>query len=160
MLPTLLLGYGNPDRQDDGVAWHILANVARQLGVAPLPPPGEDFPPGGGQPDLLFALQLTPEMAETIAGYARVCFVDAHTGAIPSELQMIPLKGEFQRSPFTHHLTAESCLALCQNLYHKHPESILVSVQGYQFGFAQSLSERTQELAAQAAQSILQWLAS
>ena len=28
---TLVIGYGNVDRQDDGAAWHILARLAKQL---------------------------------------------------------------------------------------------------------------------------------
>ena len=35
MNKTLLLGYGNPDREDDGVAWHVLSRVFRALGRAP-----------------------------------------------------------------------------------------------------------------------------
>jgi hypothetical protein len=30
---TLILGYGNPDREDDGVAWHILKGIANQFGL-------------------------------------------------------------------------------------------------------------------------------
>jgi hypothetical protein len=72
---TLILGYGNFDRQDDGVAWHVLASVARRLGCAVPLSPEEEFPPNDGVPDFFFELQLTPEMAETLALYDRVCMM-------------------------------------------------------------------------------------
>jgi Ni,Fe-hydrogenase maturation factor len=88
MQPTLIIGYGNFDRQDDGVAWHVLAEVARRLGCAVPLSPEEEFPPNGGKPDFIFELQLTPELAEAIAQYERVCFVDAHTGAVPHDVTL------------------------------------------------------------------------
>jgi hydrogenase maturation protease len=156
---TLIIGYGNADRQDDGVAWHILRGVARRLGREIPETPEEGLEPVGELPHLMFVLQLTPELAETVAAYKRVCFVDAHTGNVPEDLRIVPLNGQFQASPFTHHLTPETCLALCETLYGQKPEAILVSVRGYEFGFSHSLSAPTSALAQQATRSILKWLA-
>jgi hydrogenase maturation protease len=158
MKKTLILGYGNPDRQDDGVAWHVLVGVAKQLG-RPVPETfEEEFEPGGPTPDFLFMLQLVPELAETLASYERVCFVDAHTGNVPKDIQLISVTAQFQTSPFTHHMTAATCLTLAQTIYHQFPQAILVSVRGYQFGFIQALSPETEVLAGQATSMILEWL--
>jgi hydrogenase maturation protease len=155
---TLIIGYGNADRQDDGVAWHVLAALRRHLGK-PAPDAGDEaFEPDGENPDFLFTLQLTPEMAETLAGYQRVCFVDAHTGNVPEEIHFRELEAKYQRSPFTHHMTPDTLLALCGQLYAQGPEAILVSVRGYQFGFEHALSPETQALVEPAAQKILGWL--
>jgi hydrogenase maturation protease len=158
MQPTLIIGYGNFDRQDDGVAWHVLAEVARQLGCAVPLLPEEEFPPNDGAPDFLFELQLTPELAETIALYDRVCFVDAHTGAVPHDVNVSAIAAEFQASPLTHHLTAQSLLTFAQTLYNAQPEAILVSVRGYQFGFERTLSPLTVQLAQQAADVVAKWV--
>lgn len=158
MKSTLFLGYGNFDRQDDGVAWHVLAALAHHLGRQAPSSPEESFEPNGETPDFLFDLQLMPEMAETIAAYERVCFVDAHTGRVPEEIHLEELCCEFQTSPFTHHLTACSCLSICEALYGKTPEAILLSVRGYEFGFSQSLSPRTQALVEPAVEKVLSWL--
>jgi hypothetical protein len=64
----------------------------------------EEFPANDGTPDFLFELQLTPELAETIAQYDRVCFVDAHTGAVQHDMNVSEIAAEFQASPLTHHL--------------------------------------------------------
>jgi hydrogenase maturation protease len=155
---TLIFGYGNPDRQDDGVAWHVLAALAKRLGLQAPATFDEVFPSSNGVPDLLYDLQLTPDLAEIVAGYQRVCFVDAHTGDISDEIRVVKVKSEYQPSPLTHHFTPASCLAITQTLYHKNPEAILVSVRGYEFGFSSLLSERTRPLVAQAVERIWDWL--
>lgn len=158
MKKTLLLGYGNADREDDGAAWHILNHLAARLGRAVSESPEEGFLLRGDNPELLFTLQLTPELAETLARFERVCFIDAHTGSVPHELHIEPVYSEFQNSPFTHHLTPATCLSFCEHLYGQVPQAVLVSVLGQQFGFKRSLSPRTAELAAQAADRIWEWL--
>ncbi len=162
MQPTLIIGYGNFDRQDDGVAWHVLAEVARRLGCAVPLSPEDEFPLNGGAPDgapdFIFELQLTPELAETIAQYERVCFVDAHTGAVPNDVNVSTIAAEFQASPLTHHLTPQSLLTFAQTLYNARPEAILVSVRGYQFGFERTLSPLTAQLAQEAAGKIVEWV--
>ncbi len=158
MRKTLLLGWGNVDRQDDGVAWHVLVAVAKYLG---LPVPAEDdldFPPNEGQPDLLFVLQIVPELSEIIAQYERVCFIDAHTGNIAEEVATQPVEASYQRSPLTHHMTATTLLALTDMIGHCAPQAILVSIHGYEFGFSRSLSESTANLIPRAMEDILQWL--
>jgi hydrogenase maturation protease len=158
MRKTLLLGYGNIDREDDGVAWHALTGLANELNV-PFPhDPSEVFEPLSGNPAFFFSLQLTPEFAEEIAQFERVCFLDAHTGNYPAELNFQQLSPAFQNSPFTHHLTPQSCLALAETLYGKAPEAILVSIKGYEFGFSRNLSEQTGRLVKQAVARIINWL--
>ncbi len=165
MLTTLVLGYGNPDREDDGVAWHILQQLAAHYGCpittvdeieldsSPLP-----RSPTPSPPHLAFALQLTPEMADPLARYQRVCFVDAHTGAYPEAVRMVSVEPGYQPSAFTHHLTPESCLAIAQSLYGQSPVALVVSIRGYSFGYKTSLSDPTHSLAQSALLQIIAWL--
>ncbi len=158
MAEILVLGYGNPDRQDDGVAWHVVDGLAHALGM----PHGEEFDEElrhGETADLLFQLQLTPEIAEVVANYSRVCFVDAHTGAIQNDLNVERISPAYQTSPFTHHMTPQTCLSITENLYHRVPqEALLISIRGYAFEFSTELSEKTQSLAEEAIQKILAWI--
>jgi len=77
---TLLFGYGNIDRQDDGVAWHILRGVAGHFGVELPEVPDDPVIELFADLTCKFALQLTPENAEEIAKFEQVFFIDAHTG--------------------------------------------------------------------------------
>jgi hydrogenase maturation protease len=118
----------------------------------------EEFGASGDAPHLMFVLQLSPELAETVAGYERVCFVDAHTGNVPDDLNVVDLEAGFQTSPFTHHMTPATILALARSVYGRAPQARLVSVRGHEFGFSHALSPRTADLAGQAVEQIVDWL--
>jgi hydrogenase maturation protease len=153
----LILGYGNPDREDDGVAWHIMRALTIRFGLVP-PSSFEDEFPESAQMDFAFHLQLTPEMAEELSGYEYVCFIDAHTGNIPEPVRLIAVESEFQHSPFTHHLTPQSLMSMCETIYGKRPEAVLLSVLGHRFLFTRELSEATAALVPQAVAQISEWL--
>jgi hydrogenase maturation protease len=154
---SLIIGYGNPDREDDGVAWHILRELTIKFGL-PSPESYEDEFPEYTLIDFAFYLQLTPEMAEDINEYEYVCFVDAHTGNIPEPVRLVPVESEFQHSPFTHHLTPQSLVSMCETLYGRKPDAALLSVLGHRFLFSRQLSEKTAALVPQAVDLIWEWL--
>jgi len=142
------------------LAWHILAGIAKKLGRS-VPETWEDpFELTSEFPHLIFQLQLAPEISESLAKYEYICFVDAHTGDIPNDIQFGEVGGEFQNSPFTHHMTAEACLNLTKTLYNVGPAAYLLSVRGYSFGFTQSLSPQTAFLTAIAVDRAMDWLKS
>jgi len=153
----LLLGYGNPDREDDGVAWHILRALTTRLGLS-APDSYEDEFPEHAAIEFVFYLQLTPEMAEDVSAYDQVCFVDAHTGNIPEPVRLIDVQSEFQASPFTHHLTAQSLVSMCETIYGKKPDAALLSVLGHRFLFSRQLSEETARLVPEAVELIWDWM--
>lgn len=157
-LRTLVLCYGNPDRQDDGVAFHIMVRLASELGYTLPGSPRKDQRLRGRWPDLIFVLQLSPELAETLAHFDRICFVSVHTGQMNQDIVWQELRGEYQASPVTHHIVPATCLSLIQMLYDRQPEAVLVSIRGYEFDFSHSLSPQTACLAEQALQRILAWL--
>ncbi len=155
---VLLIGYGNPDREDDGVSWHVLYQLAGKYNY-PIPDHYLDgLYPENRSVDFLTCLQLTPEMAELISKYTSVCFIDTHTEALPDNVMTQPLKPCFQTSPFTHHMTPETCLYLVNSLYHTYPEAILATIRGYSFQFRNQLSPPTQVLALQAIITIDEWI--
>jgi hydrogenase maturation protease len=158
LVPTLILGYGNVDRQDDGVAWHIMLGLENRLGLSGPFNLEDGFPLTDASPDFIFVLQLTPELAETIAQYQRVCFVDAHTGNVEADIQLVEVDNQFQASPLTHHLTPSSCVAMSQTLYHGKVKAVLLSTRGYEFGFSRHLSPETEKLVQPAVEMIFGWL--
>ena len=158
MSKILVIGYGNPDREDDGVAWHILDRLAERIERPEPAQAAESLEHSDGAPDLLCQLQLDPDLAETAADYDRICFVDAHTGAYAEDVRVEEIAGEFQASPFTHHMTPGTVLALAKTLHGRTPQGIVVSVRGYRFGFAHDLSPATAQLAEAATERIMAWL--
>lgn len=157
---TLLIGYGNPDREDDGVAWHILRGVADFFGLSIPDILDEDLIKVDEKLHFLFDLQLIPEMTYDMAQYSRICFVDAHTGALKNDLNIQKLDRKFQNSPLTHHMTPQTILSILDQTFNHKPEAILVSVRGFQFGFENFLSPRTKKLATEAIERISQWIIS
>jgi hydrogenase maturation protease len=159
-LRTLIFGYGNPDRQDDGVAWHVLHALMLRYGISLPDELDIDYQDEQSGIDYYFQLQLLPELAEELGKYDRVCFIDAHTGAVPEEIHVEKILPVFQNSPLTHHLTASSLLSIVQTMTNSTPETILISIRGYKFGFSQSLSEKTLNLVPKAVELIQTWLSS
>ena len=155
---TLVIGYGNPDREDDGVAWHILQGVARYFDI-PFPSSlSEELVNIHPNLQFMFDLQLIPEMSYEMSDFSRICFVDAHTGALENDLNIQKLERKFQNSPLTHHMTPQTILSILDTAFHHQPEAILVSVRGYQFGFTNELSSRTNQLAEKAIDYITKWV--
>jgi hydrogenase maturation protease len=154
----LFLGYGNVDRQDDGLAWHVLLEVARLLGKPIDTSSEEGIFPQGTEIDFYFSLQLVPEMAETIAQYRRVCFIDAHTGRVPEDIHLDEVLPEYQASPFTHHMTPSTLVAIAGSLYNHYPQAVLFSIRGFEFGFDRALSPASAKLVAEASRQIIDWM--
>jgi len=155
--PTLVLGIGNIDRQDDGVAWHLVNRLALRLGAAQPLTPGTPHH-FGNKLALRLELQLTPDLAEDLAQFARACFIDAHTGNQPQDIHLQTVEPGYQPSPLSHHLTPASTLALAEALFGHAPQAVLLSIRGHAFGFSQTLSPQTEALIEPALNLLLNWL--
>ena len=157
---TLIIGIGNADRQDDGAGWHILKILAEKMGYSIPEDPGAAIEIEDERVDLLFDLQIFPELAELISQYSRLCFVDAHTSDVPELISWSVLGPEYERSPLTHHMAPQTVLSICKTIYGAIPETILVSIRGYSFQFERKLSPKTAALTQEAAERIWNWVIS
>ena len=151
---TLVIAYGNRDRQDDGAGWHILAQLAAQLGLQSPELPGEWTESEDGSLRLLYLYQLLPELAEDLIDYDQIIFVDAHNSSELPNLVFEPISPAWVHSAFTHHLSIGELLAITQTLYACCPAAWLLSVRGYVFEFSQVLSSQTAALVSQAAEML------
>lgn len=143
MSRTLIIGFGNIDRGDDGVAFQVINALRRRLGQKTLSEEETGLEELGETVDSVFLSQLTPELMEILVAYARVLFVDAHVYENLEDLHCAPVTPEYAPSTFTHHLTPSALLALLRTLYGAEPSARLVSIRGYDFDFHRNLSERT-----------------
>lgn len=127
MSRVLVIGWGNPARGDDGLAWHAL----EQLATEPL----------GEHVAVILRHQLTPELAERVQRAQRVLFVDASAQDPPGKLRCRRLGPRgCEASAFSHHLTPAALLALTQTLFGRCPEAFSLSVGGADFTFTEALS--------------------
>lgn len=154
---TLFIAYGNPDRQDDGVAWIILQRLAALHDRVVDDPNNDYYEALGSNPDFFFTLQLTPELADLLIEYDRVCFIDAHVGDREGEINRVDIAPNFEPSTLSHHMTPQFLLDIAEHTHHHHPQAILFSIRGYEFSFVQGLTERTSALADQAITQLEQW---
>jgi hydrogenase maturation protease len=155
---TLIIGYGNIDRADDGVAYHVINALRRQRGMDILDGETTGLEALGAEPDSIVLSQLTPELMELLCDYERIVFVDAHVCEGIGDLHCSAVTPEYTPASLTHHLTPGMLLAMVKAVYQREPAGRLVSIRGYDFGFRRELSDRTRALVGQAVDHLLQWL--
>ena len=144
-MTTLVIGFGNPSRRDDGVGLAIVNGLRLKLGLPALDEGADGLDDLGGSLDTLFLQQVGPELAETLAEYDRVYFVDAHAGNYSELVHRERLQAGAGRSLVSHHMKPSMLLALAAQLYGSAPEAELISVRGYDFDFGSTLSQTTAE---------------
>lgn len=156
---TIVIGYGNIDRADDGAAFHIINLLRQALGKESLADEVTGLEELGSDLDSLFIPQLTPELMDLLLDYERIIFVDAYTGPGEEAIHCARIIPECTSSQlFSHHLTPGAFLAFLQTLYNHTPESFLVSIRAEKFDFSPLLSPRTKASLKPACELILRLL--
>jgi hydrogenase maturation protease len=125
----LVVAWGNPLREDDAVAWHVLEGL-RSLKPRPGRPPLK----------LRHAHQLTPEMAECVSRARGVVFVDARRDGRPGEVRGEAIAPSPGSNPLAHSLSPQALLLLAEQLYGRAPRAVVLGVAGERFGVGDSLS--------------------
>ncbi|MCX6628521.1 MAG: hydrogenase maturation protease [Candidatus Solibacter sp.] len=123
---TLIVGYGNVLRGDDGAGF-LVAELLRERIRDP-------------EIQILSQQQLLPELMEPISRVARVIFIDASVSGRAGKFQRIPLRPAPACARFTHHATPESLLAGAQSLYGHTPEATLYTIPGRFFETGEELT--------------------
>ena len=159
MARTLVVGFGNVFRRDDGVGFAVLNALRERLGRSPLAVDEDGYDDLGHELDTLFLHQLVPELAEVIAGYDRVVFVDAHVGTIPDLIREEAVVAHYEPATVPHQLLPCTVLAMAQDLYASHPGGVLLSIRGHDFDFGEELSPQTSALVNESVDRILAFVA-
>jgi hydrogenase maturation protease len=115
MAGTLIVGYGNSLRSDDGLGWHVverLAQDARLQGAS-----------------VLWRHQLTPELAHDIGRSSLVVLIDVSVEQEPGVIAVRRLEATSSTgSAWSHHVDPESLVALARELWNASPDVFVVSV--------------------------------
>ena len=164
MAGVLLVGYGNLSRRDDGVAYHILQRLRKRLGH-PSPALEDDYEemggsiPGDARLAMMCAHQLGPEMAEALAQFDVVVFIDAHIASAGWEpVHWQEITPGIRASLVSHHMKPDTLLALCGALYGHTPKGYILSILGTDFDFGMGLSPTTAALVDEAVDGLLELL--
>lgn len=160
---TLVIGFGNLDRQDDGVAYHVINALRQRLGQATLSEEetGLDNLGYDADADSIFVTQLAPELLDTAAQYEQLIFVDAHVRTDVGDLHCAPIQARYGSATFTHHMMPEMFLALLHTLYQQKLTGYVMSIRGHEFDFApakRELSAATEVLVKPATEQIVRLL--
>jgi hydrogenase maturation protease len=119
----LVIGYGNELRRDDGVGPRVARAVAgwNARGVR-----------------ALARHQLTPELAEALAGADEVFFVDAAPGRVGVRVR--PVRPERQLPALDHTGSPLALLALAEALYGRRPRAWLMTLPAPDLNYGEELS--------------------
>jgi hydrogenase maturation protease len=126
---VLVLGYGNPGRQDDGLGPAVAARIEAL---------------GWSHVTAYDTYQLNIEDAIDVAEHDVVWFVDAaRTGPAPFSVRELSPKSTLD---FTSHLVRpEVILAMAEQYYAATPRAFLLAIRGYAFEFIEALTSEAGE---------------
>lgn len=131
---VLIVAYGNPLRNDDGIAWRAAAALEGRFQSADV--------------EIVRLHQLAPELAETVRHFGCLVFIDAASPREgknnPGEIHIEQIRAERIRSSdttrFSHVLTPHTVTALATTLYGAKQQAFLVTVNGENFEHGEVLS--------------------
>lgn len=129
-LSTIIIGYGNPGRQDDGLGPTFIESFQCD---------------SRNMIELQSNYQLTVEDALEISNYEQVIFVDASIDCLePFFLEEIT---ETNDTGFgSHSLTPQALIQLSNTLYQHFPKAYILAIRGYEFDqFEEKLSDIASE---------------
>ena len=141
---TLIIGYGNRSRTDDGAGWVAVEKLQA------LNPAGVEF---------LTTQQLDIDLAETVSHCDTVIFVDAATPQSSHPVTRAEVEPKLQSHAVAHYLTPSDVLAMCHSLYGRRPRGIFFSIRGYDFNFGTTLTPQTEMAVLEVVREIAQSLA-
>jgi hydrogenase maturation protease len=144
-MKTLVIGYGNESRRDDGIGWFVAEALA-----------GMNLP----HVEIQTLHQLEVELAEDLAGYDRVIFVDAAVPESPLPFQCSRVTPDFQSHAVAHYLTPPDVLSLCKTLYGYEPDAWLFSIRGEDFNFGMELTPSVEQAGREVVERIASLIAS
>jgi len=118
MTKILLIGFGNPGRQDDGLGTSVVERIEKKK--------LQDI-------DVEVAYQLNVEHAYDLIEYERVIFIDAGQKT-PEPFEFYPVTMEANSISFsTHSVSPQTILYLAKELFKKEIEAHVLVIRGYEF---------------------------
>ncbi|EAZ88831.1 hydrogenase maturation protease [Crocosphaera chwakensis] len=129
---TLIIGYGNTLRGDDGAGYKI-AEIIDKWNLDNI--------------KSLAIHQLTPDLAEKISQVDTVIFIDAVaiTDINTAKIEIKTISINQKSNNLLHHNTPKQLLSLTKVIYKKVPKAYWILVPALNFNFSEELSSFTQK---------------
>ena len=135
MNKTLIYGYGNPGRQDDGIGARFVELMNEWIEKEKLT---------GIYTDCNY--QLNIEDSALVAEYDKVIFVDASVVEEVESYKLEKVEPNSATIEFTMHAVSTAyVIDLCQKIYHKTPEAYVLHIKAYEFDFIEELTPKAKE---------------
>jgi len=134
---TVLVGFGNEYRKDDGLGIRLLDLIDEKISKIKIQ-------------------ELSIDILDDIKDFETVIFVDAALEGEDINLRKIEKEPKF--SPLTHHLSPEELLIWAENINKKNYEFYLLSIKGYDFDFGEEPSEEGKKNLLKAKDFLLKFL--
>ena len=128
----IVIGYGNPLRQDDAIGWRAAELVERSLPAQAV--------------DVIQCHQLTPELAEKLGSASLVLFLDAAADEDPGRICFQPVRAQ-EPGVWTHYLVPGQLLGLAQQLQDEAPPAFLISGGALQMGMGDTMTNNAEQCA-------------
>ena len=136
MKRALVIGYGNPLRQDDAVGWRAAQLVEERL--------------TNGAAEVITCHQLVPELAAKLQDASVVLFLDAAADEPPGRIRFQSVRPQASGA-WTHHLLPEQLLGLARQHLGASPSAFLITGGADHMEFGQGLSDIAEQCAARIA---------
>ena len=120
---TLIIGYGNPLRGDDGVGWAVVDALQDVDGIT-----------------AVSTHQLLPEFIDLIVAADHVIFVDAAVYGKPGDICVEGISPSTVGMASSHAMEPVVLLAYADELYGRCPPAHLITITGQDFGYTETLS--------------------
>lgn len=143
MKRPLVIGYGNPLRQDDGIGRRAADLLEHQM--AP------------GTVDFLQCRQLTPEMAAQMERASTIVFLDAALDGEPTRVRCLTV-APVSAGAWSHDLSPGQLVGLIERLAGAAPPAFLITGAIRQARFGEGLTAGGEQTAARMAAAALELL--
>jgi hydrogenase maturation protease len=144
---SLVIGYGNELRGDDGAGFIVAERLAA------------DPPPSRRPIDYLSRRQLTPELALDVSRADRLVLVDATIDLPAGQVDAHRLAAAGPAgaaAPSSHHMSPQVLLALAEELYGATPEAWLVTIGAANLEVAGDISTQVRAALEPATRKVLE----
>ena len=131
MSHTLVIGYGNPLRGDDGLGWRVVDRLAETT--------------ADQSTKLLAVHQLAPELAEPMSEAELIIFVDASYEGDPGSWRCEAIAPDaITSNALAHHFTPVGLLGYADAIFKARPRCLLISVAAQSFDCGDKLTPKVE----------------